>query len=577
MARPDLTDGMHRRPVDRRDLRWLYGFLRPRRPAIAALVLLSLLASVLALLQPWLTKLIIDDGLLAGDFRALLLYSGGLLVLAVGATGLRGVNRIWHTRLSGSVLFALREDVYAHLQQLSPEFFTRQRSGDLISRMDRDIAEIQRFAVDTLFAAFSGIVGIVGTCAMMVLLSWKLALVLLVVAPLEFAYLKYMRPRVEQRNRRLRERGADITSFLMERVPAIKFIQSAGSEQRESERLAVLNRSFLLDLVSLQKTEFWTSAVPGVLLSSARAAVFLLGGYWVIEGQLALGSLIAFSAYLGMALGPVQTLLGLYMAWQRLRVSLERVSYIRRQPLPPRHTAERDLAAHCRGTLVMDGLCFGYGKERPVLSDIDLEIPAGSKVGLCGPTGAGKTTLLDLLQRHLQPDRGCIRFDGVDIEEFDLAQWRRKVAVVPQDPVVFRDTLANNISYCVPDASEEQILEAARAAGLRELVDNLPQGIHSLIAERGLALSGGERQRIGLARALLQQPAVLLLDEPTSAVDQNTENRLLAEVDRIFADTTRIVVSHRPSALAEADLLVTLKDGQLAVEERRSPVVSYAV
>ena len=190
------------------------------------------------------------------------------------------------------------------------------------------------FAVDTLFSAFSGVIGLVGTCTMMLLISWQLSLILLFIVPLELIYLVKMRPLVEQRNRQLRERGADITAFFTEKVPAIKFIQSAGAEQRELGRLSALNGIFLGDLVSLQKTEFWTAAIPGLLLTAGRAGVFVLGGYWVIQGGMQVGSLIAFGAYLGMATGPVQSLLGLYMAWQRLRVSLERVSYLRRQPLP---------------------------------------------------------------------------------------------------------------------------------------------------------------------------------------------------------------------------------------------------
>lgn len=563
-------------PVNLSELRWLYGFLRPQHAAISALILLSLLASSLALLQPWFTKLIIDDGLLASDYQALLIYSFGLLTLGIGATGLAGYSRIMHTRLSGAVLFALREDVFAHLQQLSPLFFARQRSGDLISRIDRDIAEIQRFAVDTLFSAFSAIIGIIGICAMMIILSWKLSLVLLIITPIQFIYLKIMRPKVEQGNRRLRERSADITSFFTEKIPAIKFIQSAAGEKRESDKLARLNHLFLGDLLRLQKTEFWTSAFPTVLLSSARACVFLFGGYWVIEGQLALGSLIAFSVYLGMAMGPVQSLFGLYMAWQRLRVSLERVSYIRQQQIPATGTATRRVPTVFRGKLDIEALNFSYEYGCPVFTDASLHIAAGSKVGLCGATGIGKTTLLDLLQRHLRPNSGRICIDGIDIEDFDLKQWRQRIAVVPQDPVIFHDTLASNISYSAPHSTKQEVLMAAYAAGLRGLIESLPKGINTMIAERGFTLSGGECQRIALSRALLQKPAVLLLDEPTSAVDHTTETLLMAEVDRIFSKITRIIISHRPSILNNADLIVTIENGSLVLSDLKKELKRHA-
>lgn len=547
-------------------LHWLYSFLWPQRGAIAWLILISAVTSALALAQPWLTKLIIDDGLLAGDFNTLLYCSIGMLSLGIVATALSGYNRIKHTRLSGSILFALREDVYAHLQKLGPQFFNRQRSGDLISRLDRDIAEIQRFAVDTLFSAFSAVIGLVGTCTMMLILSWQLSLVLLVIVPIELFYLTHMRPKVERRNRQLRERGADISAFLVEKVPAIKFIQSAGGEERELQALSGLNGSFLGDLVRLQKTEFWTSAIPRLMLTAGRAGVFLLGGYWVIEGQMELGSLIAFAAYLGMATGPVQSLLGLYLAWQRLVVSLERVSYIRQQSVPVAISSGRAPPRELRGELAFDAVDFSYENGGQIFSAASLQIPAGAKVGIHGATGTGKSTLLDLIQMHLLPQAGTITVDGVNIAEFDPRQWRALLAVVPQDPVIFRDTLANNVRYSLPQASAEDVQAACERAGLESLLRELPRGEQTLLAEAGRSLSGGERQRVALARALLQKPLILLLDEPTSAVDATTELRMVREIDRLFADSTRIIVSHRPSTLANADLMVGIAGGGFTID-----------
>jgi ATP-binding cassette subfamily B protein len=561
-----MGEGREQIAGDPEGLRWLYGFLWPERGRIIVLVLLSAAATALALSQPWLTKLIIDDGLLAGDFRALLTWSSGLLILGVASTALSGYNRIKHTRLSGNILFALREDVYEHLQKLGPGFFSRERSGDLISRMNRDISEIQRFAVDTLFSAFSGVIGLVGTCTMMLLISWQLSLILLFIVPLELIYLVKMRPLVEQRNRQLRERGADITAFFTEKVPAIKFIQSAGAEQRELGRLSALNGIFLGDLVSLQKTEFWTAAIPGLLLTAGRAGVFVLGGYWVIQGGMQVGSLIAFGAYLGMATGPVQSLLGLYMAWQRLRVSLERVSYLRRQPLPAATGTGRTPPEDLDGELILDDLRFSYPEGPEIFSGANMTIPAGTRVGILGDSGIGKSTLLDLLQLHLHPRGGRILVDGHDIAEFDPRLWRARIAVVPQDPVIFRDSLANNVRYSVPNASNEEIVEACSRAGLDSLVEKLPQGIDTIVSERGASLSGGERQRIALARALLQKPVVLLLDEPTSAVDPEAELVLVRQIEHLFAGTTQLIVSHRPSALANAELVLAVENGKLVAQ-----------
>lgn len=551
-------------------LRWLYSFLTPQRGAIVLLALLSLLATGMALLQPWFTKLIIDDGLLAGDFDALLLYAGGLLVLGIASTLLSGYNRLKHTRISGEILFALREDVFSHLQKLPPSFYVNERAGDLVSRLDRDVAEIQRFAVDTLFSAFSAIVGLAGTLTMMLILSWKLSLVLLLLVPIELFYLKFMRPKVERRNRQVRERGADISSFLAEKIPAIKYIQSAGAEDRELGRLHGLNRSFLGDLFNLQLTEFWTGAVPSLLVTASRAGVFILGGYWVIQGEFELGSLIAFGAYLGMASGPVQGLLGLYLAWQRLKVSLERVSYIREQPLPEA-IGGAPVPDSLRGKLVFEDVLFAHG-ETSILRGERIEIPAGSKVGIVGPTGIGKSSLLDLVQGYLVPDSGRILIDGHEIAGFDSAAWRACIAAVPQDPVIFRDTLAGNLRYAVPDVSEAQLDEAISRAHLSQLVQRLPDGVNQLLSERGINISGGEKQRIALARALLQHPALVLMDEPTSAVDAAMEAALIAEVDDLFSDATRLFVSHREGVLRDADILIRMQpDGiQVSARERHA-------
>ncbi|GAB1459691.1 hypothetical protein MASR2M50_14650 [Thauera sp.] len=313
----------------RRGLGWLYAFVRPQRGAILRLLALSLLASALVLLQPWLTKLLIDDGLLARDYPTLVMVAAAMIAAGLAGTALAGINRLLHTRLSGTILFALRSDLYRHLQGLSPSFYGRQRLGDLMSRIDGDVAEIQRFAVDSLFAAVSSVIGLLGALAMMLGLSWKLSLLVLVLVPLEVVWLRHMRRRLETRTRTVRERAADVSSFLVETLPAMKFIQASRREVDERARLDALGARYLDELLGLQRTEFVTHALPSTLTSLTRAAAFLIGGWWVIEGDWQLGALIAFSTYLGMATGPVGSLLGLYVAVQRMSVSLMRVGELR--------------------------------------------------------------------------------------------------------------------------------------------------------------------------------------------------------------------------------------------------------
>ncbi|WP_064117824.1 ABC transporter ATP-binding protein [Pseudomonas fluorescens] len=557
------------RLIDSRDpaalqaaLRWLYGFVRPQRLAIAGLLGLSVCASLLVLVQPWLVKLLIDDGLLARNFPMLVTIAVLMIIAGLLGTALSGINRYLHTRLSGRILFALRDDLYRHLQTLSPSFYAQRRIGDLMSRLDGDVAEIQRFAVDSLFSAVSSVIGLVVAIAMLFTLSWKLSLLALVLIPLDVLWLRWMRRKVERDVRQLRERSADMSSFMVETLPVMKFIQSAGQQQREARRLENLGQGYMSQLLRLQVTEFFTQAVPGTLTSLSRACAFLIGGYWVVQGTWQLGALIAFSTYLGMAVGPVQSLLGLYVAIQRMTVSLGRVMELRgeeptvRSPLSP-----QPLPAS--GELRFDNVHFSHPGRPSTLSGIEATLPYGLKVALSGGSGVGKSTLIDLLQRHHDPQSGRVLLGEVDLRELDLFELRRRIAVVSQDIVLFRGSLADNLAYAVPDASREAIAEVARLAQLDSLIASLPEGLDSPLGERGQQLSGGQKQRIAIARALLQDPLILVLDEATSAVDEATEREVIEAIDRLFAGRTRILISHRPSTLADADLRFELLDGVL--------------
>ena len=543
-------------------LRWLYSFVRPHRLAIAGLLGLSVCASALVLVQPWLTKLLIDDGLLARNFPMLVLIAGLMIVAGLLGTALSGINRYLHTRLSGRMLFALRDDLYRHLQTLSPSFYGQRRIGDLMSRLDGDVAEIQRFAVDSLFSAVSSVIGLVVAVAMLLTLSWKLSLLALVLIPLDVLWLRWMRRKVERDVRQLRERSADMSSFMVETLPVMKFIQSAGQQQREARRLESLGQGYMSQLLRLQITEFFTQAVPGTLTSLSRACAFLIGGYWVVQGTWQLGALIAFSTYLGMAVGPVQSLLGLYVAVQRMTVSLGRVMELRGEE-PTVLTPQTPKPMPTSGELRFEDVHFTHPGRPSTLRGIEARIPYGLKVALSGGSGVGKSTLIDLLQRHHDPQSGRVLLGEVDVRELDLFQLRRRIAVVSQDIVLFRGSLADNLAYAVPDASREAIAEVARLAQLDSLIASLPEGLDSPLGERGQQLSGGQKQRIAIARALLQDPLILVLDEATSAVDETTEREVIEAIDRLFAGRTRILISHRPSTLADADLRFELIDGVL--------------
>tara|TARA_B110000211_G_C14093461_1_gene561064 strand:- start:18971 stop:20740 length:1770 start_codon:yes stop_codon:yes gene_type:complete len=551
---------------------WLLNFVLPHKKSVLGLFALSLIASSLVLMQPFLTKQVIDEGLIAKQFDTLVTFSLMLLSLGVFSTLLSGVSRYFHTKISGNILFDLREKVYCHLQTLSPSFYGDHRIGDILSRLDGDIAEIQRFALDGLFSLVSAIIGLFGAIAFLFYLNPKLALVAFILLPLEWSWLKFMRPKVEAKTKKMRERAADISSFLIETLPAMKFIQTVSAEAREAKRLTGLNARYLHTLLGLQITEFSTNSVPTLLTTLSRTLVFIIGGYWVIQDQMALGSLIAFSAYLGMAVGPVHTLLGLYVAVRRVRVSLDRVQDLTlyQADVQPQDNKQYviDPALTLSGEIELEQVSFSYPNcSQQVIATSSLVIHSGAKVGIYGPSGVGKSTLVDLLLRHYEPSGGVVKVDGIDLKQLNLACWRKQVAVVAQDIVLFRGTLKDNIRYANPNTSDEELVLAVEQSQLSYFVAQLPQGLETVIGERGARLSGGQKQRIALARALLQKPSLLILDEATSAIDSGQEQKLMAIIDQLFFDKTRLVISHREQPINNADYLLTINNGHIVFNQ----------
>ena len=537
--------GLATRRVFGPEASWLQPVISRALPGIGLVLATSLAAAALGLAPPWLTKQLIDKGLVAGDAQALWLYAGAMFAVGLAALGSGVVNSLLHLRFSAAMLADLRGRMLgAVLGQAAAR--PLPQVGEAMARLDGDTAEIQRFAFDGLLAAAGSVFRLAGGAAMLFALEWRLALLAVAATPLNLAFLAWARPRTQARAEEVRAGRGKLSSWLVETVAGLPTLRSLGAEAVRADAFAPLQAGQIALLIRQRRWLELTGAVPQVVNAALRSAVLVAGGLMVIAGTWPLGSLIAFIAYLGMMTGPLQNLLGLYHAQAQAQVALARLSALAkadaaepggRAPAPG-PGALRFVAARGQG-----------GRHLP----LDLTIRAGARVLLDGPSGIGKSTLAALAARLAAPAPGARVFlDGEDVAGLDPAALRRAVAVVPQAPALFCGTLAENLRLADPAATDAELWQALDDAGLADLLRQRGQGLAMPIAEAGRNLSGGERQRIALARALLLPFRVLVLDESLSEVDAPTAAAILSAIQARHPGRTILVIAHAGPARALA-------------------------
>ncbi len=547
------------------EYRRLKPFLAPYASRLAVILGISVLATLLGLAQPYISKLLIDNALLPRDMHALIQVAALMFATTVLGFLLNILSSYRYVRVSAAMLFDMRLALYQHLQTLSPRFYAKWRLGDLVSRLNNDIGEVQRVSADTLLSVLSNVVFLVGSVAMMVLLSWKLFLFSVIFVPVSLITFRHFQRRLMVFTKQLRERGADLGSLFIDTLLGMRTVVTANAGEREAEKFRERNNAFVDTLLRLQMTSFLSGALPGTILTAATAGVFLLGGWMIIHGTMKIGTLVAFMAYHMRLLSPVQTMMGLAANLAAARISLARIFEV--LDTAPEIT-ERPAAAaleEVRGDIVFENVTLRHDRA-DVLSEVSFSVRAGTFCAILGPSGVGKSTVADLLVRLLDPDSGLITLDGRDLRDLRIKDVREHIGLVDQSPYLFNATIAENIAYAQPLATRTEIEAAGTAAGLAELILRLPEGYETKTGERGLALSAGERQRIAIARALLRRPRVLVLDEPTSALDADTEKLIARSLRENLRNSTVIVITHR-AALAEiADQVINLREGKVWLE-----------
>jgi len=563
------TTDSHRRPAGRRSAgpgirRLLWPHLKPQRGTLTLAFLLGLSIAALSAAQPLLTRVVIDQGLIGRQFPRLVAACLGMLVLALTGFALGGLHRAIYIRASGRTLFSLRGAVYAHLLRVSPRRLARVPVGDLVSRLDGDIAEVQRFGTDAAAAFISSVLTLAAVGAVMLGLSWRLTLLIVALLPLQLLARHYARPRIEASTRATREASGRLSGFLVETLSGARAVQAAAAEDLEGRRLTGLGRAYLRQVLRQQLVAYATGSFAGLLGHLATAATFVLGGWYVLNGQLSVGTLVAFIAYLGRSSGSAASIASLYTGYQRARVSLERVEELLDLPVVAESPHAIALPADARGALRFEAVSVAADGGPPLLDAVSIDIPAGSKVVLRGASGTGKSTLADLLRRFLEPDSGHILLDGRPLGDYRLADLRRRIVVVEHSPVLFRGSILDNLRYGHPEVDEASVLAAAREARVDEFVGDLPQGYATPVGEGGAGLSTGQRQRVAIARAALAQPLIVILDEATSGLDAEAARAVHRSLDAMFADRTRLVITHRADDIERSDLCWRLEAGILS-------------
>jgi len=442
-----------------------FAYLVPYWRRLVLVLVISLVSTAATLAMPYLSKDLIDNALVGQDAGALRRIVLMFAALGVAGFALNVISGLRYTRVSAEILFDMRLSMYGHLQQLSPRFYARTRLGDIVSRLNNDISEIQRVAAEAALAWVGNVLFLVGSLVMMVWLDWRLALVALAPLPVSLIALGVYRRRLEGRIADLRQRSSDIGSFLIETLQATSLVVASNAQPRERARFQGLNGAFIDALMRMQRVTYFAGGLPGTVLSIGSAIAFYYGGLRVIDGTLTLGTMGAFLAYQMRVFAPAQALMGLYASLTTAKVSWARVREIFDAPVDVQEHVEARPLPECRGEVAFELVTLGTDRQASVLDAVSFTARPGECVALVGGSGVGKSTIAYLATRLLDPDSGVVRLDGHDLRDLKLQDIRRHVVLVEQEPTLFHASVGDNIRYVRPEASDAEVKWAAEASG----------------------------------------------------------------------------------------------------------------
>jgi ABC-type multidrug transport system fused ATPase/permease subunit len=529
-----------------------------------ALALGSLLAATATgLLPPWFAKLAIDDGIRQEDLHALTLIVIAFLIAAIANWGASYAQTYFTGWTGERILADLRTKLFRHLQRLSLGFYERNRAGVIISRLTNDVEALDQLVTDGVTTLVQATLTLVGTVIVLFILDWRLALATLtIIPPLTLATI-WFRTRSARAYRAVRERLGLVTATLAEDIAGIRVVQGFTREHASLRRFHEINRHYRSanqETVVLNGLYF-----PFVDLLATVSTVVVLGygGHLFFQGSVSLGTLFAFMLYISNFFDPIQQLSQLYNTFLSATAALDKIMDVMDEPPEVVDRPGARELPQVEGRVHFDDVRFGYGEGPEVLHGLKLDVPPGTTVALVGHTGAGKSTIAKLLARFYDPREGRITIDGIDIRDVTQRSLRKQLGVVPQEGFLFAGTVTENIAFGKPDATPEEVVQAAQTVGAHDFILRLEDGYETQLQERGSRLSLGQRQLIALARALLADPRILILDEATSSVDIGTERKIERALRLLLAGRTAFIIAHRLSTIRDADLIVVLQNGQV--------------